>query len=224
MGIVWAFFEAESAGHVSPLLSPGGSVTRYLVGDVVQVRGASAAAAVPVVGSHVRRWEGPALPALPDETPSATREARRPPVFRVPATIQQLHYTGRDEREDLRVKSSQGSGPCAVIIPIRKSEAWWAMAQDERQSFFAPSKRGRGHTAIGFPYADRIFRRLYHARYVAPVAPGNEAWDFVTYFEFASSEEALFRALLAELRDPLSNPEWTFVEREMEIWTTRLAG
>ena len=239
MAIVWALFESESAEDASHAPSPALSHARYLVGQVVQIRGFDASAAVPAPGSHLRRWEGPALPAprparmtparpltavSDDGATQAMREARRSHLFQVPATIQQLHYTGREEREELKVQSSQGSGPCAVIIPIRKSEAWWAMAQDERQSFFTASKRGRGHTAIGFPYADRIFRRLYHARYVAPAAPGNEAWDFVTYFEFAPAHEALFRALLAELRDPLSNPEWTFVEREMEIWTTRLSA
>jgi len=143
-------------------------------------------------------------------------------LFAVQATIQHLVYTSGEQRNELVARSSKGSGPLAVIIPLRKTDAWWALAQDERQAFFVPGKHGRGHAAIGFPYADRIFRRLYHARYAAPATARAERWDFVTYFEFTPDDEGLFRSLLGELRDPAINPEWAFVEREMEIWTTRL--
>jgi hypothetical protein len=200
-------------------------LTRYRVGQVVQVRGGEAAypsgqGPVPEVGSYLRRWEGPAWPASRDLSSDSSSDSSK--TFAVRATIQHLVYTAKEQRDELVARSSKGSGPTAVIIPIRKSDAWWAMAQDERQAFFVPGKHGRGHAAIGVPYADRIFRRLYHARYAAPATPQAERWDFVTYFEFPAGEEGLFRALLGELRDPATNPEWAFVEREMEIWTTRL--
>jgi len=235
MGIVWTLLETEAAGEPVPEVAPGWSLGRYLVGQVVQVRGHDPAAVVPWPGAYLRRWEGPswpagrtplvtptrAMPAVVDLAALTAREARRSQAFRVAATVQHLGYTTREQSDDLRARSSTGSGPSAVFILIRKSEAWWAMSQDERQSFFLPSKRGAGHTAIGAAYTDRIFRRLYHARYAAPVAPGNEAWDFLTYFELLPQEEGLFRSLLGELRDPLRNPEWAFVDREMEVWTTR---
>jgi hypothetical protein len=125
-------------------------------------------------------------------------------------------YTVASVRRELVAVSSGESGPVAVLIPIAKSAAWWAMAQDERIARFHAQGSARGHFAIGTSYASRIFRRLYHARYL----PEAE-WDFLTYFEFPRAQMPTFRALLAELRDPQLNPEWAFVERELEIWMTK---
>jgi hypothetical protein len=102
------------------------------------------------------------------------------------------------------------------MIPIRKSAAWWALGQDERQAHFTPGRRP-GHTALGRGFAGRIYRRLYHARYL----PGS-SWDFLTYFEFPEAESGTFRELLALLRDPEQNPEWSYVEREHELWLRKL--
>lgn len=131
-------------------------------------------------------------------------------------STQHLVYTDAATRTELTQLSRGPSGPVAVLIPIRKSAAWWALAQDERQAHFKPG-RHPGHTALGRGFAARIYRRLYHARYL----PGS-AWDFLTYFEFPEAERDTFRELLALLRDPLQNPEWAFVEREQEIWLEKL--
>ncbi len=69
-------------------------------------------------------------------------------------------------------------------------------------------------TAIGLRYADRIYRKLYHSRYIHPP----QGFDFLTYFEFPEDLAEDFRALLSNLRDPELNPEWAFVKREIEIW------
>jgi hypothetical protein len=127
-------------------------------------------------------------------------------------STQHVVYTGAAERSDLTRVSTGPLGPCAVLIPIRKSAAWWALAQDERQAMLAGGARS-GHIPIGRPFAARIYRRLYHARYL----PGSE-WDFLTYFEFPESSTGTFRELLAMLRDPAQNPEWAYVDRELEIW------
>ena len=127
--------------------------------------------------------------------------------------MQHVLYTDAAARRDLAAVSAGESGPSAVLIPIAKSSAWWAMAQDERSRCFHGASQAKGHYAIGAAYAGQIFRRLYHARYL----PGAE-WDFLTYFEFPRERAGLFRQLLSELRDPELNPEWSFVERELEIW------
>ncbi len=62
-------------------------------------------------------------------------------------------------------------------------------------------------------YASRIYRKLYHARSVSGLQ-----WDVLTYFEFPTERTQDFEALLRELRDPETNLEWAFVERETEIW------
>lgn len=105
------------------------------------------------------------------------------------------------------------SGAKAVIIPIRKSEAWWALPEADRRAHFAESA---GHTHVGLPYIGHIHRRLYHSRGVG------QGYDFVTYFEFAPEDADYFRQLLAGLRDRNRNPEWRYVEAEWEIWMTKL--
>jgi hypothetical protein len=127
-----------------------------------------------------------------------------------------LVYTDSDVRSELLRISSPESGPVAVLIPIRKSAEWWGLAREQRQALVMGGAP-HGHLAIGQRYAARIYRRLYHARYL----PGSE-WDFLTYFEFPRDTTAAFRELLAALRDVDRNPEWAFVDREIELWMTRL--
>jgi chlorite dismutase len=160
-------------------------------------------------------------PGLPDVAPGwhMTRIEGRVPVptagaaHALFATTQHLGYTSAQQQAHLARISHPGPGKVVVMIPLTKSEAWWALPQDQRQQHFAAA---RGHTAIGTTYADRIFRRLYHARYL----PDSD-WDFVTYFELHPDHVPDFRRLLAELRDPVRNPEWAYVEREVEIWMHR---
>ncbi len=98
---------------------------------------------------------------------------------------------------------------CAALIPIRKSEAWWSMAQDERRAIFEERSR---HIALSMKYLPAVARRLHHARDLG------EPFDFLTWFEFAPEYEAAFDALLVELR---ASEEWQYVEREVEIRLTR---
>lgn len=132
-------------------------------------------------------------------------------------STQHLVYTDAATRAELTQLSRGPSGPVAVLIPIRKSAAWWALGQDERQAHFTPG-RSPGHTALGRAFAARIYRRLYHARYLP-----RSAWDFLTYFEFPDAERDAFRELLTQLRNTQQNPEWGFVEHEVELWLRRTA-
>jgi len=96
-----------------------------------------------------------------------------------------------------------------ALIPIRKSDAWWALPQDERRAIFEARSR---HIQDSLPYLPRVARRLYHARELG------EPFDFLTWFEFAPEHAAAFDELLALLR---SREEWQFVEREVELRLSR---
>lgn len=93
----------------------------------------------------------------------------------------------------------------AALIPIRKTRAWWDLAQDERRAIFEETSR---HTAIGLDYLPAVARKLHHSRDLG------EPFDFLTWFEFSPRDEAAFDALLARLR---STEEWRYVEREVEV-------
>jgi chlorite dismutase len=126
-------------------------------------------------------------------------------------------YTSREEKDQLKsVQPGLGRPEAtrAALIPIRKSPEWWAMTQDERQKIFTEQSH---HTAVGMKYLPAVARRLYHCRDLAMPQP----FDFLTWFEFAPSDEPAFDRLLEELR---AKPEWTFVERETEIRLIRDAS
>jgi len=129
---------------------------------------------------------------------------------------QHLEYTRAAEREALATTEVPGPSATCVLIPITKSAAWWQLAQDERDAIFRGSGRP-GHVTVGLPFAHTIWRRAYHCR---PL-PGT-SWDFLTYFEFLPKRREEFLELLAGLRDRERNPEWGFVERESEVWLSRV--
>lgn len=117
-------------------------------------------------------------------------------------------YVERTEKATLDPISPQLGRPeatLAAMIPIRKSDAWWALPQDERRAIF--ERRSR-HIADTLTYLPRVSRRLYHARELG------QPFDFVTWFEFAPEHAAAFDELLGMLRE---REEWQFVEREIEL-------
>jgi len=123
-----------------------------------------------------------------------------------------VRYVERPEKTGLDPISPGLGRPEATrgaLIPIRKSDAWWALPQDERRAVFEARSR---HIEGSLAYLPRIARRLYHARELG------EAFDFLTWFEFAPEHEAAFDELLAFLR---SREEWQFVEREVELRLSR---
>ncbi|MCW0236210.1 MAG: chlorite dismutase family protein [Ferrovibrio sp.] len=119
-----------------------------------------------------------------------------------------LRYTNEDERKVLAAIQPALNRPearCAVLIPIRKTAAWWLLAQDERRAIIEERSR---HIAIGMTYLPAVARKLFHARDLG------EPFDFLTWFEFAPQHAVAFDALLVALR---SSPEWDYVDREVEI-------
>ncbi len=121
-------------------------------------------------------------------------------------------YVTRPEQSSL-VASQAGLGrreaTCAALIPITKTPAWWALTQDERRDIFEARS---SHIATGLRYLPAIARRLHHGRDLG------EPFDFLTWFEYATSEATAFDDLVAALR---ATEEWNYVEREVDIRLTR---
>ncbi|KPF79759.1 chlorite dismutase [Brevundimonas sp. AAP58] len=135
-------------------------------------------------------------------------------VWTLAGTTSNVRYANRVEVTALRARQAGLDRPeatRAALIPVRKSDAWWALAQDERRDILEEQSR---HTAIGMDYLPQIARRLHHSRDLG------EPFDFLTWFEFVPEHEAAFDALLVRLH---ATPEWTYVEREVDIRLTRVA-
>lgn len=152
---------------------------------------------------------GAGLPAVSHvaitQTPGA---ALLEPSWTLTGVTSNLRYTTRVERDDLRARSpglGQPGSVCAALIPIRKSQDWWDMAQDERRDVLEAKSR---HIATGLAYVPQIARQLLHCREIGG------AFDFLTWFEFAPEHENAFDDLVATLR---ASPEWSYVDREFDI-------
>lgn len=126
-------------------------------------------------------------------------------------------YVTRHEKDRLVAKQpSLGrlDATHAALIPIRKSSAWWALSQDERRRIFEDQST---HIRTGLKYLPAVARRLHHCRDLGTEEP----FDFLTWFEFASSHSTAFDELVAELR---ASPEWRYVDREVDIRLERDAA
>jgi chlorite dismutase len=119
-------------------------------------------------------------------------------------------YVTQDEKQQLVAKQEGLGRPdstYAALIPIKKSAAWWALTQEARRAIFEEKSH---HTQIGLRYLPSIARRLHHCRDLSTAEP----FDFLTWFEYPAAAEADFDHLLRELR---ASPEWSYVEREVDI-------
>lgn len=144
--------------------------------------------------------EGPGAPAAPD-----ARWALR-------GTTSNTRYTNRAEIDALVAVQAPLRRPraCrAALIPIRKTEAWWDLAQDERRRIFEEQSR---HIGIGLEYLPGVARRLHHSRELG------EPFDFLTWFEYAPEDAEAFDHMVGRLR---ATPEWRYVEREVDIRLSR---
>jgi chlorite dismutase len=123
-------------------------------------------------------------------------------------------YTHKTELEHL-VDKQEGlrrlQATCAAFIPIRKTAAWWDLAQDERRAIFEEQS---GHIRIGMDYLPAIARRLHHSRELG------EAFDFLTWFEYAPEHAEAFDDMLRKLRNIA---EWQYIDREIDIRLSRSA-
>jgi chlorite dismutase len=137
------------------------------------------------------------LPILPSST-----------SWRLAGVASHLRYTERAEKKQLdavRAEIGRPEATHAALIPIKKSAAWWELTQEERRQIFEDRSH---HIANSQKYLPTIARQLYHSRDLG------EPFDFLTWFEYAPSDSALFDELLQALR---ASPEWHYVDREVDI-------
>jgi chlorite dismutase len=143
--------------------------------------------------------EGLASVSCVDVLPA--QEASTAAAWRIDGQISNLRYATRTEQEPL----GRAHVRLAAMIPIRKTPAWWDLAQDERRAIFEEASQ---HTAIGMRYLPAVARQLYHSRDLG------EPFDFVTWFEYGQADQQAFEDLVGLLR---ATQEWEFVEREVDI-------
>ncbi len=171
-------------------------------------------------GAHSGEWRvtgnraiiGEGLPDAPSLRVTDAGEGADSDIWRLRGAISNARYATRAEVTTLQRTQpplARSEAMCAVLIPIRKSQAWWDLAQDERRAIFEETS---GHTRIGLDYLPAVARRLHHGRDLG------EPFDFLTWFEFAAGHEAEFDDLTARLR---ATREWDYVEREVELRLVR---
>lgn len=134
-------------------------------------------------------------------------------VWSLIGTSSNGRYVLRSEADELAAIQEGLGRPqatCAALIPIRKSAAWWELAQDERRSIMEEQSH---HFGIGMEYLPSISRKLYHCRDLG------EPFDFLTWFEYRPEHVRHFEQLLDRLR---ATVEWQYIEREVDIRLTRV--
>lgn len=184
-------------------------------------RGSPAIAVAFVAGTvgawRIDRIEAASGESVPDAERLAVLEgpettAPHPGVWTLRGLTSNTRYTRRTEVDALSARQEGLRRPhatCAALIPIRKTDAWWALAQDERRAIFEEQSR---HIGIGLDYLPAVARRLHHSRDL------DEPFDFLTWFEFAPEHAGAFEAMVGKLRE---TPEWRYVEREVDIRLSR---
>ena len=130
------------------------------------------------------------------------------PAWILVGTTGHVRYVERKEGTALRAVQAGLGRPectCAAFIPIRKSDAWWELAQDERRAIFEERSH---HIAASLRHLPAIARRLHHSREL------HEPFDFLTWFEYAPEHAGAFEDLVGTLR---ATEEWQYVVREVDV-------
>jgi chlorite dismutase len=133
------------------------------------------------------------------EGPAAQRAGQRA-AWVLRGVTSNERYVTRREHDELAARQeplSRAGSTRAALIPIKKSDAWWDLAQDERRRIFEERSR---HVATGMEYLPQIARRLHHGRDLG------EPFDFLTWFEFAPEDTAGFEELVRRLRATRNGP------------------
>ncbi len=132
-------------------------------------------------------------------------------------TTSNARYVARTEQDELNARQpplARVEAAYGAFIPVRKTAAWWVLAQDQRRRIFEESSH---HVRVGLGYLPKIARRLHHCRDLASAEP----FDFLTWFEFAPADTGAFDEMLATLR---ATEEWEYVDREIDIRAVLDAG
>ncbi|PKQ46187.1 chlorite dismutase family protein [Confluentibacter flavum] len=155
----------------------------------------------PIVGETLK--QAPYLKIVKSSTVKSSEG-----VWSLKGLISNIRYTEKEEKEKLiSIQADLGRPEAtkAALIPIKKSEVWWTLAQDERRKIFEAQSN---HTKTGLKYLPAIARKLYHCRDIG------EPFDFITFFEYAPSDSEAFEELVYSLR---KTEEWKYVDREIDI-------
>jgi hypothetical protein len=162
---------------------------------------------------RVTQVKGESLPFVPR---LAVHEGTFAPpgdgVFVLRGSTGHVRYVEQSEKRALAAVQPPLGRPeatRAALIPIRKADAWWELAQDERRALLEQRSR---HVTIGLRYLPAVARRLYHSRELG------EPFDFLTWFEYAPEHAEAFEELVAALR---ASEEWSYVEREVDLRLVR---
>jgi chlorite dismutase len=169
------------------------------------------------IGDTTGEWKVTSMVALKGESIEPVSHIKRVSsslilsnegIWSLKGIVSNLRYTEKEDKEKLLAIQEDLGRPeatLAAFIPIRKSEAWWNLAQDERRKIMENKSQ---HTQIGMKYLPAIARKLFHSRDIG------EPFDFLTWFEYAPADAAAFEDLLAALR---KTEEWNYVDREIDI-------
>ncbi|MBY0449645.1 MAG: chlorite dismutase family protein [Cyanobacteria bacterium] len=118
-----------------------------------------------------------------------------------------IRYTNHTEDVELKKQSAplgRVEATHGAMIILKKSVAWWNLAQDERRRIFEEESK---HIQIGMKFLPEVSRRLHHSRDL------NEPFDFITWFEYAPEYENAFSDLADQLR---ATKEWQYIDREID--------
>jgi chlorite dismutase len=137
------------------------------------------------------------------------------------------HYSSPEMREFATrrapVRRPARQSGHALILPLSKTDAWWAMPPLARQTYFYPHVdrdsgcEVPGHATAAEEGITTLFRRLYHNP-DGYQRPGE--YDFIACFECEERHLEAFARVHEALRDTTRNPEWRFV-REGPLWKGR---
>lgn len=169
------------------------------------------------IGNTTGEWKVNCMETLEGDSLTAVSHLTKVPsnlvqseegIWTLKGIVSNLRYTEKEEKDKLvAVQKDLGrpNATLAAFIPIRKSEAWWNLAQDERRKIMEDKSQ---HTHTGMKYLPAIARKLFHSRDIG------EPFDFLTWFEYAPNAADAFEELLYTLR---KTEEWTYVDREIDI-------
>lgn len=154
------------------------------------------------IGDNAGEWEVTAMITLKGDAIDPVSHIKKISGSLVPSNkgiwtlkgiVSNLRYTEKEDKDKLvaiQEDLGRSATTLAAFILIRKSEAWWNLAQDERRKIMEIKSR---HTQTGMKYLPIIARKLFHCRDIG------EWFDFMTWFEYAPSDVAAFEELLEAL-------------------------
>jgi chlorite dismutase len=169
------------------------------------------------IGNDVGEWKVTSMKTLKGNPLTSVSHLKKVPgnlvqsetgIWTLKGIVSNLRYTEKEDKDKLVAIQEDLGRPQATLaafIPIRKSEAWWNLAQDERRKIMENKSQ---HTHTGMKYLPAIARKLFHSRDIG------EPFDFLTWFEYAPADADAFEELLVALR---KTEEWNYVDREIDI-------